>query len=628
MTKTRLILLMAVAFLSTFSSFAQNYLIYGAYDGSQQQSFVGSTRKENYDVAVHITESDLKGTTVKGVRIPVISLEGISNMSAWISDKLTVSNSVNVPSVTSQKVDVAQATITGGYIEVIFDQPYRLTDQGVYVGYSFDIETIVAENEKPIVSVPGNNPEWSYMRTSKTYPTWKSRNTSLNFTSAMQVLLTDGVKNGVTASLPEKNIQVNRSETYVFDIFNKGNNGVSSVDFTWSVAGKEGNVHATANIPAYYGKKGSVSFELPAIDAAGKHQLSIQINKVNGVDNELKQPFTTDLMNYAVIPVHRPLVEEYTGTTCGYCPRGLVGMDKMNRMFGNDFVGVSYHQYASVDPMDFGYIYSNPVSGYPIVYLDRSVETDPYLGNETSGFHFDEVWKSVRDQFSPVGVDLTAQFTDEAQTVIAVKSVTSAAYDMPGNYRLTYILTGDSLVGKGNQWGQTNYFVEKTGSYPDPDMSKYTGGSDIELNMVYNDVALAWSEEAVEQRQYEVQGNMLTYNIHDSGIEGSLPETLSASQPAEHSYVFDIAANKVVQKKDKLSVVVAIVDYDTRKIINANKVLVRPYSATGISDLESQEPMKVTKSYYSIDGKRLDMPQKGINIVRTSDGKTFKVYVR
>ena len=47
---------------------------------------------------------------------------------------------------------------------------------------------------------------------------------------------------------------------------------------------------------------------------------------------------------------------------------------------------------------------------------------------------------------------------------------------------------------------------------------------------------------------------------------------------------------------------------------------------TGIKEVNND----VTKAvqYYSIDGKRISTPQRGLNIIRTSDGKTKKVVVK
>ncbi len=614
-----------IAFFSIVDGLAQDHLFYGAYDGSQNLSSFGSTRKENYDVAVHLSDPDLVGMKVWGVRIPVNSLEGISRISGWITDALKVSNGVNVASIVEDSLDLTTiGSIDNGFVEVHFAQPYTIPETGLYVGYSLNISDYTG---KPVVGIKGTNPEMSYLRSSSTYTSWKPRAVSLGFNSALQVLLSDGYANAATASLATKILQTNRPETYTFNVLNKGYKGISSIDYTWKVEGKQGTVHQDLTVGPYYNKVGQVSFELPAVQTLGANTLTVEINKVNGVDNEVASQTAVDLTAYAVVPVHRPLVEEYTGTECGWCPRGLVGMMRMRKLYGDDFVGVSYHQYTEADPMDFGYVYSNRVTGFPIAYLNRDVETDPFLGFEMLGFHFDKVWEAVRDQFTPVGIDLTASFTDEAQTQIEVRSFTSAAYDMTANYRLTYILTADSLSGTGPEWGQVNSLRGATNSYPDEDLKMYTEGDDVVSGVEYTDVAIAWSEEPIEQVEYTANGSLQRIWIHNAGIEGSLPAQLVGGQPVEHSYKFNLADNKVIQRKDKLYAIVAVVDNDTRKIVNSNIVPVKLYTSTGIKDIQKDDAMTVTKRYYTIDGKQLSKPQKGINIVRTSDGNTFKVVV-
>ena len=45
------------------------------------------------------------------------------------------------------------------------------------------------------------------------------------------------------------------------------------------------------------------------------------------------------------------VVEELTGTACGWCPRGLVGMKMLRDLYGDRFIGVAVHQFNATDPM-------------------------------------------------------------------------------------------------------------------------------------------------------------------------------------------------------------------------------------------------------------------------------------
>ena len=79
--------------------------------------------------------------------------------------------------------------------------------------------------------------------------------------------------------------------------------------------------------------------------------------------------------NVGDVPVHRPLMEEYTGTWCGYCVRGLLGLQKLAELYPDDYVCVSYH---NGDPMEIAYDFPSPIAGYPSAWVDRGMEVDPY----------------------------------------------------------------------------------------------------------------------------------------------------------------------------------------------------------------------------------------------------------
>lgn len=49
-------------------------------------------------------------------------------------------------------------------------------------------------------------------------------------------------------------------------------------------------------------------------------------------------------------------------------------------------------------------------------------------------------------------------------------------------------------------------------------------------------------------------------------------------------------------------------------------------TASGIDEVNSDITGKVTR--YSVDGRVLSRPEKGVNILRTEDGKTYKVIVK
>ncbi len=54
---------------------------------------------------------------------------------------------------------------------------------------------------------------------------------------------------------------------------------------------------------------------------------------------------------------------------------------------------------------------------------------------------------------------------------------------------------------------------------------------------------------------------------------------------------------------------------------------IKKFDTTGITGVADEEGSK-TEAIYDLDGRRIDAPQKGINIIRMSDGTTRKVLVK
>ena len=108
-------------------------MTYGAYDGSQQQYYWGTKRNENYDVAIHLALPALVGKQVTGVIVPIQTLEKITHWRAWMTQELAIVNKVNVPDICSVDFTPQEGQQE---VTVMFREPYTITAEGEYVGYS------------------------------------------------------------------------------------------------------------------------------------------------------------------------------------------------------------------------------------------------------------------------------------------------------------------------------------------------------------------------------------------------------------------------------------------------------------------------------------------------------------
>ena len=81
-----------------------------------------------------------------------------------------------------------------------------------------------------------------------------------------------------------------------------------------------------------------------------------------------------------------------------------------------------------------------------------------------------------------------------------------------------------------------------------------------------------------------------------------------------------------MQDVNKLRVVAVLLNADG-EIVNANKAKVAVESSS-VNDIEEsvEEPVEVAR--YSLDGRLLAEPERGVNIVKMSDGTAHKEIVK
>lgn len=614
---------------------------YGPWDGTQDVTYWGTNKKESYDVAIHITDAALVGKTVKGIVIPFdtdvsgIEAKGAAFLTKALNTKNAKDASDKTITVNDADVETDSFDVKAGNVTITFAQPYTITADGIYVGYS--VTPTGTDAIIPAIAVSTVDPENVYIRSTRTYKKWKSRE-SLGFELAIQVLV-GGLDPDVASvtSTGDINTQVNTPTNYTFNVNNQGSTEISSVDYTYTVAGQSGTNHYDFATPVsrHINASGSVTFTLPEFTEQGKFPLTITLDKVNGKANtSATATATANITAYKVLPTKRALLEEYTGTWCGYCPRGFVGLEHMNELLGNDFVGVSYH---NDDPMEFtdDYLYAS----FPTAWIDRAYETDAYCGDTYDGhFNIDKTYAEHNKQFGVADLATVAYFPDDSKSTIKVKTAVTFPLDEDDNaYQLSYILTADGLSEAGDSahqsnWDQSNYYSGQGSSYPDDDMKEFTSGGSAVKGLTYNFVVCGLS--GIGHVSF-----LSSYGVGhvpaSAPIDGSLPTSVKGEQPIDYSYEFDLSkavntsGNDLIQDKSKLHVITLLVNTKTGAVANALKSDIYENAALGIKGIEdSADNTALGRQYFSIDGKRLAQPQKGLNIVRMSNGKTFKAYVK
>lgn len=574
---------------------------------NEEYKVYGFSKKEKYDVAILINDQAYIGAKVTGISVGMpVDPPAVADVSAWLSTELKLENKLNAPDICSKAGEVVDQSI-----DITFDTPYEIPQEGVWVGYSFNITDLSEEygwTTDPIacVQTDANLDKGLWVHTSRSRLKWTNVGETLGAVSAMVVhLSTDFGPYDVALSLPAQSYIIKGQEYSIpATVINHGSNALEEIAYSYTVGEQKGTgtLHLDTPLEAL-GKTAVVNFNISAMEEMGEFPFTLTLEKSNGEPNTDPYREAKGTMNvWPVIPVTRPLVEEFTGLGCGYCPRGYVAMEEMNRMFGDMFVGLAYHsssyESAMVTVADNDFPVN--VTSFPSSCINRGDIIDPsYLPYR---------WDSYAAEIVPAEVSVNVEYTDATNSRIhATSTVTFVRDEANADYKLSFALVADGL--QNDSWSQSNYYAgEEEGDGVDSELWDLflNGGSKVK-GLVFNDVVAYYKD------------------IH--GIDGSVPTDIKRGEPMTYDYYIDMADVQTLNHRDflnngaKLHVVAILLDGKTLKPVNCNKSASLTFDSSGITVLTDDNAKVVETIYHNMQGARLQSP-KGI-CIRTeimSDG--------
>lgn len=363
-------------------------------------------------------------------------------------------------------------------------------------------------------------------------------------------------KNGasvVTTDFGKAYAALNGKVSVPVTLAGEGMEPVTSIGYTITTGGTVTEHQLELTDPVTFMMTAEVLVPIDADASVGESNKVFKLTKVNGVANECttgNMQASGKLVTVAKKPKVVPVVEEATGTWCGWCARGIPGLALLNKIYRDDVITLAVHGGGNGDPMILDN-YQLDASSYPSCTINRGEVVDPYYGSGSTAFGISREVEAVQRSYVPAGIEVTADWADANQTKISVKATTTFVENVSNaNYRIGYVLAEDGLSGTTPAWYQTNYYAGS--SLKDDNLVNLTGGESKITNVVYNYIPVAAYEPF-------------------EGIEGSVPATITKDVAMEHAYTIDIAGNDRIQDKQKLSVVALLIDKDTKKIVNAAK---------------------------------------------------------
>jgi len=385
------------------------------------------------------------------------------------------------------------------------------------------------------------------------------------------------------------------------------NTGAASVRTISYVITRDGveSAQRTVSVSVVSRGTGEATITFKADSVARKSSVTFAITKVNSQPNECEDAVSSgNIITITEKPVVVPVVEEFTGTWCGWCPIGFDGVENAHATFGDKVALIAIHCSDIMECSDFSAL-NGRVSGYPGAIIDM-IQGDFY---PSTGEVKDKINQQIQNKIAGATIKVTAEWTTSAQKYINITTKTKFVFsDDNANYAIAYALTEDGMHGTGSSWAQNNN-LSGNSNYAKSNPFWYNSPSKV-TDIKFNHVGVAaWGIE--------------------KGINGSVPTSVVAGEELEYTYKANISNNKLIQDKSNLKVIVMLIDRSTGTIVNAAQTAIEDYT-TGIADIDVEESPMSSQSegqggIYDLNGRRVSAPQRGINIIRMPDGTVRKV---
>ena len=298
----------------------------------------------------------------------------------------------------------------------------------------------------------------------------------------------------------------------------------------------------------------NVTIDLPNL-AGRSHNMTFIVSDIDGKPDAV--PFNSwGEVNYSLNPTtyfpRRIVMEEATGTWCGWCPRGMMTIEQMKKKYPDNFIAIALHNDYE---MSVGYSYSplcDMVTSFPSAYINRKDWIDPWP------FDIEDMKDKGEAKVTTQARCLSAKEVEvESETVFGFSDSETA------EYRLAYVVTEDNV----GPYMQNNAYSNPTAEdNPDDEMNWWVH-QDSWVTMTFNEVAR----------------EIFDYN----GVEGLLPRGVTEGETYKTKYTLTVPDN--VKDLSNVRIVTLILDTRTGEILNADLCSLSDIPDTSISNITADD---------------------------------------
>lgn len=538
--------------------------------------------------------------TIEGVSVPV-AMTGMKNLRCLVASDAAFRDVL-------AEVNVPDGQLSKGYNDIAFDEPIPVPDGDFYVGYCYTTTTSGAS--LVVYDAKADGGLYLYLGSWMDYSPYGMGVSALQVIIGSQSLQEYGVE---FRSVEWPNVVCGPTSVRA-TVRSSSKHAVERFNYSVSIGDEvqRGEIVLPEPLPEGMDRETVIELPLTAPAEAKPFDAVLSIDEVEGAQNvQANGPLTVRLNAVTRQVVRHSVVEEFTGTACGYCPKGWVGMETMKARYGERFVGIAVHQYNQSDPM-FCADYARPgFVGAPSCYIDRGQREaiDPYNG---SGFYPSSLgdFEAANRLLPDVEVTVNGSLSDDQKSVCVEAGVEFLG--QAEGYTLAYVLTADGLTGNG-PWMQTNYYhslaPEAMVNSEMPELADFCQGGEHaqELtHLTFGDVLLASS--------WNAKGELLSE---------ALPAAAAGTRYTG-SYTLVLPTGKqllAALNYDEIYAVALVIDGDGRV---ANAARMKVSAPTGVSPVTT-ETKGAPEMCFGLDGRACGATQRGVILQRSMDGHVRKV---
>jgi len=346
----------------------------------------------------------------------------------------------------------------------------------------------------------------------------------------------------------DKYIKPDETADLTLSIGNNGLETLNSVELNYQVNDNPVQTVLLDNIGLTFGNTLTTIHDDPiAISEPGKYDLKVWLSNINGGSDSNSSNDTLEGRFYIVSSTFEKtvLLEEFTGTWCGWCPDGFLVLEDLLETYDN-LVGVCLHASDVMATAETGEVANTFGTFFPGASVDRYMMSSDGVILDRGNWESGVIQRS--SMAVPVDVDFTLSYNSATREIL-IDASAEFSQEMTEDFRFNCYVVEDNVDEDSPDYDQQNYFSQND-NFP---VHPYYDEPETMTEFVHNHVVRdmlggAW------------------------GIEGSIPATVAAGETYTHQFTYSIPQDF---NAEQLSLVVVVQEYNEdhtkREIHNAKE---------------------------------------------------------